>query len=1026
MKKFSPFRLDTVNQCLWHDRDGGDDQQISLTPKAFSVLRYLVEHAGRLVTQNELLEAVWPDTYVQPEVLKSQILSIRHALGDDPKNPRFIETLHRRGYQFIAPIDDALVESTSGPEPPSCRLVGRKPVLRQLSKSLQAALQGQREMVFVTGEPGIGKTALVDEFQRQLATSVPILLSRGQCVEGYGVTEPYYPVLEALSQLCSGPGRTIVINTLVEQAPTWFVQFPALVKREHREMLQREILGATRERMLREICEALETITSENPLLLILEDLHWVDHSTVDLISALAHRRQAAKLMLIGTYRPVDLALSGNPLKALKQDLLIHNLCHEIALEPLGEADVAEYLAGEMAGAAVPDGLAKLIYRHSEGNPLFMVAALEHMTRRGFVSREKEQWKLNVPLEEIDLEVPESLRQMIEIQIDRLSDEEQRVLEVASLESVGRSRFAVVPRAAAGDIEPEAFEDMCEKLSRRHCILRPARPEKFQDGAVSVCYEFVHVLYREVCCRRIAPARRAKLHRRLGQWGESHLEQSNENASWLAAHFEEGRDWPRAVKYLKLAAETAGLRFEPREAAAILKHALELLTELPDKERIESAIEILEKLATIYVACADIRAIETYEALASAAARSGRIDVQTQALINLAQILSWSSSRRALEVYERALQLSNTQSPIPQARTRMSCCFWRMWIAGWNARDAEECRNAIKEIRQVGDGPVLAPHLMEFSFIQWASSEYRQAHRSAIESLGMLFEGEEKNPYLNLVYLIGRIIVPWSLLFAGEWGEALRAINNAIAIMEKNGDRVRTPSLLLIRGWVHLQAMDFTETQTICESVFAMPGHAGSKPQDHICLILAGSAEVALGNHGHALEHFLKATDDMDREMVIHDWYWRIFLESGLADLWLAKGNLAQARSHAERFLNLSMATAERTLQALAWEANARVAAAELDLMHAQECISKALSTIEGFDVPLATWRVHASAAQLHGRTGNTHLAKQNRELSRATILKLADSLAADEALRTTFVSSALVGNVLDDSGTIIRDTATG
>src|SRR5208337_2666795 len=219
--------------------------------------------------------------------------------------------------------------------------------------------------------------------------------------------------------------------------------------------------------------------------------------------------------LLIGTYRTPDIAPSDRPLKALTQDLLIHHLCHELALEPLGEAEVAAYLAAESGGEAVPDGLAGLIYRHSEGNPLFMVAALEHMTQRGLISRENGKCKLNLPLEAMALEVPESLRQMIEIQIDRLSSEEQRVLEAASLVSVGRSRFAVVPRATIGDLDGAAFEDVCEALSRRHCILRPASPEKLADGTVSACYEFVHSLYREVCYRRMAPARRAKLHRQV-------------------------------------------------------------------------------------------------------------------------------------------------------------------------------------------------------------------------------------------------------------------------------------------------------------------------------------------------------------------------------------------------------------------------------------------------------------------------------------------------------------------------------
>src|SRR6266478_1917131 len=193
------------------------------------------------------------------------------------------------------------------------------------------------------------------------------LIARGQCVEGYGGKEPYYPMLEALRELCRGPVGESVIETLVAEAPTWLVQFPALVKREHRETL------------LREIGDALETIAAARPLLLVFEDLQWADHSTVDLISALARRRAPDKLMLIATKRPVDMVIPEHPLKALEQELLLHQLCREITLDPLGKAEIAEYLAADSSEGSLPEGLAKLVHHHSEGNPLFMMAVLDHM-----------------------------------------------------------------------------------------------------------------------------------------------------------------------------------------------------------------------------------------------------------------------------------------------------------------------------------------------------------------------------------------------------------------------------------------------------------------------------------------------------------------------------------------------------------------------------------------------------------------------------------------------------------------------
>ena len=508
-KEFSPFRLDTANECLWRHRDTGSDERILLPPKAFAVLRYLVEHPGRLVTQDELLEALWPDTFVQPEVLKSHVRAIRMVLGDDCKNPRFIETLPRRGYQFVAPVSGGSTTTTElGIELPSPKIVGRNTQLDELWSCLQKALGHHRQVVFTTGETGIGKTTLVDEFLRRAAAAFPgVRIARGQCVEGYGGKEAYYPMLEAVSQLCGGSERDAIVQVLSTQAPTWLVQFPALVRNQQREILQQEILGATRERMLREIGEALETITTDKPLLLVLEDLHWADRSTVDLISTLARRRSRGKLMLIGTYRPVDVTLAQHPLKTVKQDLLMHQLCREIALEPLTEAEVAEYLAMDSAGGAVPEGLAALIYRHSEGNPLFMVATLDHLRERGLIAVENGIWQIKVPLETIELRAPESLRQLIELQIERLSEEEQRALEAASITGVSFTAYAD-KLYAPGD--QEKFENLCEELSRRQHLVRRTGSQQSPDGTISQCYEFAHALYREVFYRRQLPGRRAK------------------------------------------------------------------------------------------------------------------------------------------------------------------------------------------------------------------------------------------------------------------------------------------------------------------------------------------------------------------------------------------------------------------------------------------------------------------------------------------------------------------------------------
>src|SRR5882672_1595950 len=198
-------------------------------------------------------------------------------------------------------------------------LVGRDIELAQLQNCWEKALNGARQMVFVTGEPGIGKTSLVEAFLQSLAAG--LWLGQGQCIEHYGAGEAYLPLLSALGHLGRGPDGQQLIGLLRQQAPTWLVQLPALLTDEEFGALQRKTAGATKERMLRELAEALEVLTAERPLVLVLEDLHWSDPSTLDLLAFVARRSYPARLLLIGTYRPNEMLATGHPLRGVVQEL---------------------------------------------------------------------------------------------------------------------------------------------------------------------------------------------------------------------------------------------------------------------------------------------------------------------------------------------------------------------------------------------------------------------------------------------------------------------------------------------------------------------------------------------------------------------------------------------------------------------------------------------------------------------------------------------------------------------------------
>ena len=308
--QFGSFRLDRAAQRLWRG-----DQEITLRRKSFELLKYVIEHAGELITKEALLTAVWPNVLVGEGSLAVDICSLRRALEDDSKDPRYIATVHGLGYRFIAPITPAQSEAAS-PQMPveGHRLIGRAAELSLLQGYWTQATGGARQMVFIAGEAGIGKTTLVEAFMRDIRRAPSAWVGSGQCVELHGAGEPYLPILEALEGLWQNAASPYGREVLRRVAPNWIWQLPSATYDRTDTPHQPSNLRVNRTRMLAEFADAIDALAHEQPLLVIFEDLHWSDYSTLDALTVLARRREPARLLVLATYRPVDANVSDHSL----------------------------------------------------------------------------------------------------------------------------------------------------------------------------------------------------------------------------------------------------------------------------------------------------------------------------------------------------------------------------------------------------------------------------------------------------------------------------------------------------------------------------------------------------------------------------------------------------------------------------------------------------------------------------------------------------------------------------------------
>ena len=568
MKRFAGFALDISNQCLWQN-----GSQIALPPKPFAVLRYLADNPGRLITHDELLDALWPDTYVQPQVLRTYVLELRKLLGDDARQPRFIQSLPKRGYCFVAPVSDgAHTGNGANGDHHAPPLVGRTRELDSLRSLFQLAKDGRRQIVFLAGDAGIGKTALLDAFCRNFDPSTPLSIARGQCVQGVAHREEYYPVMEALAGLCGSADGEQACASLARLAPAWLAA------------LGRQIPSPSAVRGPGELCAALEEIAVGRPLVLIFEDLQWADESTLALLSALARRRASARILLIAAVNLQHPAIA-HPLRVLKQDLGMRSQCTEMVLEPLGKGAVRELLEATLAQPTVPADLDAFVHRHSEGNPMFALALMKHLIAQELLVRKNSEsiWELSEPVDKLEPAVPDELAQMIELDVQALAPADQRLLEAASLFTVAFPAWGV---AAALDEDPASIEESCDVLARRLFFVRRAGYDELPGGAPSAFYVFGHGLYREVLYQRQAPARRAERHNRVAQrlaalfaGREAHV------AREMAAHYEAAGNWSSAVRALRSAAQHASGRQSHRVAEELIRDAQRLAENLPAHER---------------------------------------------------------------------------------------------------------------------------------------------------------------------------------------------------------------------------------------------------------------------------------------------------------------------------------------------------------------------------------------------------------------------------------------------------------
>lgn len=855
---FGSFRVDPRSGGLW-----SEGERVHLRPKTWEVLCLLAANPGRLLTKDEVLDAVWAGASVSDNMPSISVAELRRALHDDARRPRYVETVHGRGFRFIAepePSENSGFPPSDTASPrraashPAATFVGRAAELSRLEQ-LIVRRDPLCRIVLVSGDPGIGKTSLIHTFLEGIESGgknederFPIV-AWGQCLAHFGEGHPHLPVFGALRSMCASRPR--VLAQLRETAPSWLVHLPDLIPTAEFDELRSRTEATSRTRLLEEMVALLSAL---GPVVWALEDLHWADEATLELVTVLAENLALADFRVIGTVRLAEAVGRAHPVTRMRRELLRRGRCRELLLEGLSELDIGAYLGSRLAAVSYPDWLPGRLLTHSNGNPFFMVHTVDHLQTTGALpasgqAPEFDQAHLEAALNA----VPDTLRELIQEDIGRLEARERHLLGAAS---TGGLEVDAATVAAGSGVGLETSDAICSELSRRTPFLRRIGEAEWPDGTVSGRYAFRHALYQKVLYENLPPATRRASHCRIGQALVAGFgERATEIATILADHFERGGDNEQAVTYHWMAARASSERHASREAALHLRRALALLPGTAGNRDIGEA-ELLAELGKILPALQGFGDPALHELYIRARAlRTKGADATDEATLLIGQLLANLMQRRPQPAEELAREMldmtanSGDRGTQAHAEILMGAVLYHQGDLAGTIDHADRALSLAPQSLTFGP---LDQHCSAFVMSGAALWQAGQPDEGLARALRALSSARSNLHPFNLVITLQPLLAIHH--WRGDVAAAIAMARELSTIAGEQGILQARACALLIEGWALLESGHRgAALERVTEGLDALREH-GTMMQSVYLLAVAVEVMVGLGRLEEASE----------------------------------------------------------------------------------------------------------------------------------------------------------------------------
>jgi DNA-binding winged helix-turn-helix (wHTH) protein len=491
MKYFPPFRFDPRARMLL--RSG---QPVHLSRKAAELLECLLFSPGTMVSHEEILQRVWPDTHVQPDNVKTLIHELRTGLGD--QSHCFIRSEPGRGYTFVADVTVGMPPLYSD-EASSAEawLTGREAELDLLHRHAKAAADKcEPQLVIVEGDRGTGKTTLCNAFARSLRINSHFRVSHATGVEAWGTAERYGVLTDALGLL----GRQyphLVPSVVTRRAPAWLTRFPSWQPALRAVPTDEQ---ATDERLCRELIGSLDELTIDVPLLVILENLQWADIATIEFFRLLVRAQRPGRLCVVATFSSATPTPAVDRLERLVRDLRSSRRVSTIRLWPFTPGQVVSYVDRRF-GQPVAEEIALRLFESGGGNPQLAAMTLDTLTRLGVLHAVGAEWRLSTPPNQVEQVLQIGLTEALQMQIDRLSPDDFAIVEAAATLGVEFTADAVAQ--ALGVARPTIVRRRLASLAERHLLVTPIDSVARLPGEAAIDFRFRHPVTVDLMLDRI-------------------------------------------------------------------------------------------------------------------------------------------------------------------------------------------------------------------------------------------------------------------------------------------------------------------------------------------------------------------------------------------------------------------------------------------------------------------------------------------------------------------------------------------